>query len=322
MKCFNIIIFIAYLITANIVAGLKLTPGPVVCNFKNKDLDDSYDASSSVTVSCSGSSCTVNGTGAVSGNGEVTITAAGTYIISGSLQGHVVIEATKEDYVHIVLNDATISSTNGPAIYGIAANKITITLVGTNKLSDSQNYTVVDGEPDGCIFVDADLSINGSGSLNVTGNYGDAIRCKKDLKIASGNITVAKANKEGIKGRNSICILDGTIDITSNESALKATKDDDPEKGYIVIDGGKITINSNKKGIHAETHLTINGGNIDIQNSYEGIEGQMIDIQGGVINVYATNDGINAPDPDNKTGWPTGTAQGNVYINIVGGKVS
>jgi len=322
MKCFNILFFIAYLITANIVSGLKLTPGPVSCEYKGKDVDDSYDTNSDVTISCSGSSCTVKGSGATARNGEVVITAAGTYIISGSLQGHVLIQANgEEDFVHIVLNSATISSTSGPAIYGETVKKVTITLVGSNKLTDTQNYTVVEDEPDGCIFVDADLSINGSGSLSVTGNYSDAIRSKKDLKLVSGNISIPKAVKKGIKARNSICVLDATLDIVSGEAAIKATKDTDPEKGYIVIDGGKITISSQKKGIQAETHLTINGGFIDIKNSYEGIEGQMIDILGGEIHVFSTNDGINAPDPENTTGWPTGQAQGNVYINIVGGKV-
>ena len=321
MKCFNIIVLITYIIATNLVVGLQLTPGPVSCNYKNKDLDDSYDPNSDVSINCSGSSCTVKGSGATMNNDELIITAAGTYIIQGSLQGHVLIQATEEDFVHIVLNNATISSRSGPAIYGITSGKVTITLVGDNKLTDTTNYTVVEEEPDGCIFVDADLSINGSGSLNVTGNYSDAIRCKKDLKLISGNITIPNANKKGIKARNSICVLDANLDITSNEASIKATKDTDPEKGYIVIDGGKINISSNKKGIQAETHVTINGGYIDIKNSKEGIEGQMIDILGGEIHVFSTNDGINAPDPNNTTGWPNGQAKGNVYINIVGGKV-
>jgi len=35
-----------------------LTPGPITGEYKNKDLDASYDESSSVMISCSGTSCT------------------------------------------------------------------------------------------------------------------------------------------------------------------------------------------------------------------------------------------------------------------------
>ncbi|ORY08498.1 hypothetical protein LY90DRAFT_709086, partial [Neocallimastix californiae] len=263
-------------------------------------------------------------------DGILSISAAGTYIIKGTLNGQLRIEATENDYVHLILNSVTISSSSGPAIYGIAADKVTITLVGDSKLTDTTNYTVVDEEPDACLFVDADLSINGSGSISVTGNYGDAIRCKKDLRLISGKITVPTAIQKGIKAKNSLCIKDGTIDVTSTDSSIKVTRDDDAEKGYIVIDGGNISVSSGNDGIHAETHLTINGGYIDIKKSGEGLEGQMIDILGGEIHILSSDDGINASkissssENNNNMGFggqssSTGT-DGSVYINIIGGK--
>jgi len=336
MNIFNfIILFFVTFITINFVAGedLKLTAGPVTCEYKNKDTSEDYDANSDNSITCDGTSC--NGKGATFSDGLVTITAAGTYIIQGTLNGQIRIEAAKEDFIHLVLNSVTINSSSGPAIYGISADKITITIIGENTLVDSNNYTVVDEEPDACLFIDSDLSFNGSGSLSVTGNYGDAIRCKKDLKFVSGNILVPSAVQRGIKAKNSICIKDGTIDVTSSNTAIKVTRDDDAEKGYIVVDGGNIAVSSGKDGIHSETHLTIRGGYIDIKKSTEGLEGQMIDIIGGEIHVLASDDGINASKITNNTetsnnggmggfgGMPGDSAtvtDGSVYINIVGGK--
>jgi len=342
MKLFNILNSISYILLSSVVIceEVTLTSGPVFCDYKNKDTIDTYDINSDNVINCSSSSCTVSGSGATSSEGVLSITSAGTYIVQGSLEGQIHIEATEQDFIHLVLNGATITSNNGPAIYGVSASKVTITVVGENQISDSTNYTVVDEEPDACLFVDADLSINGPGSITVSGNYGDAIRCKKDLKIVSGNVIVPNAVQRGIKAKNSLCIKDGTIDVTSTNSGIKVTRDNSSEKGYIVIDGGNIAISTKNDALHAETHLTINGGYIDIKESAEGIEGQMIDIIGGEIHVLASDDGINASkisnsdsntsdNLDNKQGGMQGGmpggessgSDGSVYINIVGGKI-
>ncbi|KAG4103420.1 hypothetical protein H8356DRAFT_163939 [Neocallimastix lanati (nom. inval.)] len=182
MKVFSFITLLIYILAADLVVSeLTLTAGPVTCSYKKKDLDEDYNSNSDINIKCSGTSCTISGSGATVSNGVVTISAAGTYIVAGSLNGQFRIEATKNDYIHIILNRATISS--GPAIYGIAADKVTITFVGNSKLSDTTNYTVVDEEPVACLFIDADIAINGSGSVSVTGNYSDAIRCKKNLNL-------------------------------------------------------------------------------------------------------------------------------------------
>jgi len=329
MKLFYYIVLFTYIVATSFAADAPptLTAGPVSCSYKDKDLNDSYNSNSDVRINCNGNSCSVTGSGASASNGKVTISAAGTYIVQGTLNGQVLIDVTKEDFIHLVLNSATIKSSNGPAIYATAASKVVITLAGSNSVSDSSNYTVdAEGEPDACIFINSDLTINGSGSINVGANYSDAIRCKKDLKIVSGNITIPGARQRGIKARNSICILDPVIDITSENTAIKVTKDDDPEKGFVVIDGGKINISTNKDAIHAETHMTIRGGYIDVKKCQEGIEGQMVDIIGGEIHVYATNDAINAAiiktDKNRSDMADFGAGNdGSVYINIVGGKV-
>lgn len=62
--------------------------------------------------------------------------------------------------------------------------------------------------------------------------------------------------------------------------------------GIVSKDGLKI-ISSGDDGIHADTNIAIHGGNIDITKSYEGIESNYIEINGGDISVVASDDGIN-----------------------------
>ncbi|ORX46912.1 hypothetical protein BCR36DRAFT_585016 [Piromyces finnis] len=327
MKYLNFIFLCLWTVAINFVAGgITLTAGPVTCEYKKKDLDESYNIDKDTFIICSDNYCDIHGSGALYSDELLTIVKAGTYIVLGKLNGQLIIDTAKEDYVHLVMNGITINSSHGPAIYAVMANKVTITINGSNKLVDSTSYTLdSEGEPDACLFVDADLSFNGSGKLDVEGNFRDAIRCKKDLKIANGNITVSRSKKIGIKARNSFCIRNGSVDITSNDTGIKVTKDDNPEKGFIVIDGGKITITSGNKAIHSETHLTINNGYIDIKKSKEGLESQMIDILGGETHIVSTDDGINASKIVDKTQgnyywYGSSGTDGSVYVNIIGGK--
>ena len=277
-------------------ASITLTDGPIASEYKTKDLDTGYD-DSSVTIECNSTSVEFDSSAVSEDDGVITISSAGVYVISGTYNGQILVSADESDYVHLVLNGLSITNENGPAIYIQKCDKATITLADDteNYITDGTNYTFEDGEdePDAALFSKADMSMNGNGNLTVDGKYADAIKCKKDLKIISGNYKIT-AVSEGIKGRNSVTIKDGQFDITSGDTAIKSTRDDDPEKGFVIVDGGDFTINAQNDGIHAETHLTINGGNIDIQNASEGLEGQMVDIVDGVINIVATDDGINA----------------------------
>jgi len=320
---------------------LDLTAGPVTCEYKTNDTN--AELNSDNKISCKGNTCTAAGSGVTAAEGLVTISAAGNYVLEGDFQGQVLIQATKSDFVHLILNNANISSNNGPCINAQLADKVTITLAGNNKLIDSVNYTGKEKEPDACLYSKADLSINGSGNLEVTGNFADGIRTTKDMKLVSGTINV-NAKGRGIKAKNSICVKEATVNVDSTDSALKVTSQEKADKGYITIDDGKLTISTENDAIHAETHFTNRNGNIDIKKCKEGIEAQMIDILGGEIHIIATDDGINAaqvgkaaeemmppPMPPQDGGdfdinnpppkpFDPHANDGSIYVNIVGGK--
>lgn len=134
--------------------------------------------------------------------------------------------------------------------------------------------------------------------------------------MSEGNDDKSEHSAKGIKADNEIHINGGVIAITAYDDGIHTNCDDvqfDNElypTGDLYITDGSITISASDDGIHSDTNLYISGGLIKINESYEGIEGNTINISGGDITVIASDDGLNACD-----------GKVNPAINISGGRV-
>jgi len=203
-----------------------------------------------------------------------------------------------DEEVQLFLNNVEITNNSGSAILVKNAEKVVITLIdGTkNSIADGTNYTDLDesGEPDAAIFSHDDLTINGSGSLTVYANYLDGIECRDDLKITGGNITITAA-ANGLFGNNSFEMETAELVITSGGDSIHSD-------GDIIIESGTLTLNSGDDGIHADGMITIYDGTIDISQSYEGIEATDVIINGGMIDIFASDDGINGAGGNDNSG--------------------
>lgn len=243
---------------------------PKTISYEDEDLDSTWDESNTTTITCSGSSASIDGEGAAASGSTITITTGGTYLLKGSLDdGQIVIDAGKEDVIHLILDGISVTNSTSAAINGIQSEKVIITLAdgSTNELTDGTTYQYEDtaqDEPNAALFSKDDLVINGSGSLKVTGNYQDGIRSKDDLTIISGTLDVT-AKEDGIKGKDSVVIKDAALTVTSEADGIKASNDTDTEKGYIAIEGGTYKITAGNDGIQAETILQISGGTFHIE---------------------------------------------------------
>lgn len=105
--------------------------------------------------------------------GTVTISAAGTYRLSGSLaDGQVVIAAGEEDVVGIILDGADLSSSTGSPFVVQSANKAIVYLEegSANAIEDAAGYADQGTEaPNAALYSMADLTIAGTGALTVNG---------------------------------------------------------------------------------------------------------------------------------------------------------
>lgn len=220
------------------------------------------------TITLNGGSASVQGKGAAVQGTVITISDAGTYRITGTLDdGQIVIDAGKDDAVTLVLDNADISCSDSAGIYAKQAGITTLLLQdGTqNSVSDAAQYAYPDGgdEPDAAIFAKDDLTIAGSGTLTVTGSFNNAIGSKDNLLIESGTLIVTAAN-DGLRGRDSVTITDGNFTIDAQGDGIKSNNDEDAEKGWITLSGGVYQITAGNDGIQAETDMTITGGTYTI----------------------------------------------------------
>lgn len=277
-----------------------------------------------VTITLNGSQASIDGKGAAVEDGILRITEEGTYILSGSFSGQVCIDAGKKDIIHLILNGVSLKCDHGAAIYGVQSKKIILTLAsGTeNTVSDASVYTYEsadEDEPNAAIFSHDDLTFNGTGTLILSGNYEDGIRTKDSLCILSGTYQIT-TKKDAIQGKDSVYITGGTFLIDSGNDAIKASNDKETDKGFVIIDGGDYTITCKDDAFHAETAMIINDGRILINDCYEGIEGLTVTITGGSIRLNARDDGINAAGGSDGTdnffhgGRMGGNPDANIYI--------
>ncbi|MBR4555614.1 MAG: carbohydrate-binding domain-containing protein [Ruminococcus sp.] len=232
------------------------------------DLDAGYDRSFSTAVTFSDSGVNTDGGGVTVDGTTATITAEGTYMISGSCSnGRIVIDAGKKTEVKLVLNGLDLTCTDNAPIYCAGGKKLIITLAdGTeNKLTDGSSYNTSDSESsvDAVLFSKADLTINGSGSLNVKANYKHGIVSKDSLVITEGNFTVDSASS-AITGKDSVKILDGVFNITAGSNGIRSNNSEDASLGFVSITGGRFTVTSGGDAFEAETSLLIDGGEFDV----------------------------------------------------------
>lgn len=264
--------------------------------FTDKDLETGYDETESDTITLTGSTALTNSSSVQIDGSVITIKSKGTYVLTGTLNdGYIVVDAGNSDDIRLILKNASVTSSDYAALYCLNADNVYITLDDNtqNVLANTGEFDSKDNNKvDGAIFSKTDLTINGSGSLEVISTK-HGIVGKDDIMVTGGSLTVT-GEKDGIQANDSVSVQNATIDITCGKDGIQADNDDDLTKGYIYISSGNVTINAGDDGITAATTLQIDDGTINITNSYEGIEAQNITINGGNISVFSSDDGLNA----------------------------
>ncbi|MBQ8550048.1 MAG: carbohydrate-binding domain-containing protein [Clostridia bacterium] len=214
-------------------------------------------------IKLSKNGASVSGNGASYSDGVLKITAEGSYKITGETSGCLEIDAADKK-VQLILENAKIANATGPALYVKDADKVFLTLYGENTLSDGEVYSFsADDGADGAVFSRADLAINGSGSLAVTGKYKHAIVSKDDLVITGGRLNITSVNV-GLEGKDCVKITDADIKVTAGSDGIRSTNAEDPARGYVYIESGNLDIVSENDGIQGETAVKIAGGTLNI----------------------------------------------------------
>lgn len=274
-----------------VLMALCLSAGILGCQLKNTSSDSSSSTStvestakvlSTIDISSGesetvgeastfielGDNINVNGSGATVDKNNVTITAAGTYSIKGTLaDGQIIVNAGDEDKVYIILNGVNINCSNSAPVYVINSKKTVISLADNtqNTITSAAAAATAETEPDGAIFSKSDLVLIGKGALSVTADNNKGIVSKDDLKIENGNITVKSAG-DGIQGKDNVVITDGSITVNASKDGIVSSNDTDEAKGYVLIEGGKINITAGQDGVQGKTNVLIKTVDVTINS--------------------------------------------------------
>lgn len=242
-----------------------------VVNYDDDDYYTDWKNENPNYINLSGSSATVEGSGVEVSDNKITITVAGTYVISGKLDnGQIIVNSQDKETVRIVLNEAEINCNDSAPIYVKSADKVIISLEERteNTITDGTSYVLEDestDEPNAALFSKDDLTINGTGKLTVNANYNNGITSKDDLKITGGTIIVKSAD-DGLMGKDIVAIIGGNININAGGDGIKSTNDTEEGKGIVAIEGGTFNITSTADGIQAKTSILITAGNFTINS--------------------------------------------------------
>lgn len=221
----------------------------------------------------------------------LTITGAGTYTLSGvCADGSVTVKKGTEG-VTLVLNGLSLTSADTAPV---SCNKSTEVMIlaadgTTNTLTDAAENNV-DTYPDNENAENAVLkckdgstiTLGGTGTLNITANGKNGIK--------SGAATEED-------GEASLTIRDLTLNISAPvNDAVNAEQ-------LLNIESGTITVSAADDALHCDLVMNIgadgtDGPTIHITECYEGLEAAELNIFSGDIDINASDDCINAANPD------------------------
>ena len=229
-----------------------------------------------------------------------------------NLTGPAILAYNAENLVIELVGDNTLAdgasygSEYNEDVDGVVYSKADLALTGAGELNITANHgDGIVGKDDvvfrgGSYAITAkDDGIRGKDSVYITGGLltimseGDAIKSTNETDFGKGFVMVedgsiaATAAGKGLKATNTILISGGDLALNTYDDAIHTNN-------YVGITGGEIAINAGDDGVHADRELIIDGGAINIAKAYEGLEAQVVTINDGVINVVATDDGINA----------------------------
>ena len=241
---------------------------------------------------------TDNGIAATDGNYDgyeiegtaLTITAGGTYVVSGSCtDGCIRIKSGTEGVV-LVLNGLDLtSSTTAPIVCGKSTGVTIVAQEGTgNTLTDTEANN-------------KDSDTAGEDAENAV------LKCKDGSQVTlcgTGTLNIHAAGKNGIKsgaeneGREaSLTIRELTLNIDAPvNDAINAEQ-------TLNVESGTLNISAGDDAVHCDYTLNIGaegtaGPTINISACYEGLEGATLNICSGEIDITASDDCLNAANGD------------------------
>ena len=275
-----------------------LAVSPIQTAVTSSDAAETGDAIA-IVLSDSGSSCT-DPSVQISGS-TVTITAAGDYVLTGSLSdGRIIVDAPEDAKVKLILNGVSLIKNGHAAIYALSADKLMLSsAAGSENLLQTVGDFIQtdDNNVDAAVFAKCDLTLSGDGILNISCLTGHAAVSKDDLKLKSGTVNLEAASK-GLFGKDSVSVEGGVLNADVGTDGI-CSDNEEEGKGTITVEDGTINLLCQKDGLDASGDITVSGGTLVIsagsENEGKGIKSDAdITVSGGSLSVSSIDDAVHA----------------------------
>ena len=269
----------------------------------------SYDESRATQITLADQTATVTGQGASFSGQTLTITQAGTYVLTGIGKNiKLVVEAADTDQVHLVFQNLTLEG-EGTLLQVNKAQEVVISLAEGSQNALTESQASDDEEVKATIHSQVPLTLNGTGNLTLTALTKNALEVEDDLKVLGGTYTVKAAN-HGFKAEGALAIEAATLTIEAGKDGLHAEHDEMIERANISLNPTQLSIAATEDGVDAGNELTIKGGTITVSQSEEGLEARVIRQLGGDVTIKSSDDGVNASaGSSNKTSDTSATSK-------------
>jgi len=248
------------------------------------------------------------------------------YVVSGSTDNGSFTVVGDKKYA-VKLNGASITNPDSAALNLLSSKRAYVVLADgtTNTLADG---TASKNDHKGALYCKGKLMFNGSGALEVTGNYNNGIHSADYIVFRKGNNVYVKSTaNHGIKANDGVYINGGIINVEVSATAAKGINCE----SHIMINGGRTTVLTTGNGtydsddqeakgaagIKADSTFTMYAGEVRLKSTGSGGKGLNVDmdadINGGTM--YVITEGGQYKS-NNDTASPKGIkVDGNLNIN-------
>ena len=274
--------------------------------FTENDQKANWNTAGATLITLRGDQAFVSGGGAYAYDGNVMITSAGKYVVSGTLNdGTIIVDTNNSSKVWILFNGAEISCSDAACLDVEQADKVFLTLgEGTENRMTTLGFSqeAEAAGMDGTVFSRDDLSINGMGSLTVSASEAHGIVGNDDLVIAGGKITVDAA-LDALHANDGLRIMSADMQLNAGDDGISLTG----TESELYLESGNIEITAADSGLSAENLIHIVGGTLKVHSGDDGISaaGDIL-VEGGEMEISAGDDGIHA---DNAVAIREGTVR-------------
>ena len=295
--------------------------------FTENDQKANWNTAGATLITLRGDQVFVSGGGAYAYDGNVMITSAGKYVVSGTLNdGTIIVDTNNSSKVWILFNGAEISCSDAACLDVEQADKVFLTLgEGTENRMTTLGFSqeAEAAGMDGTVFSRDDLSINGMGSLTVSASEAHGIVGNDDLVIAGGKITVDAA-LDALHANDGLRITSAEMQLNAGDDGISLTG----TESELYLESGNIEITAADSGLSAENLIHIVGGTLKVHSGDDGISASRdILVEGGEMEISAGDDGIHA---DNAVAIREGTVRipacyegiEAITIDISGGEIA